>query len=680
MISLDEARERVSRLRTELEEHEYRYYVLSSPTISDRDFDALMRELEDLERAYPELLTPYSPTQRVGSEFIRGVRTGSAVAHRIPMLSLANTYSIGEVEDFYRRLGTAVGSTPTVEAELKFDGVSISITYEDGVLRQALTRGDGQYGEDVTIAIRAIRAIPLRLKGDNLPDLIEVRGEILLPWKEFERLNAAREEAGDPLFANPRNAVSGTIKTKDHIAEVVSHRRPTARFYYLLSDDQDWLPERQSDRLRVMREMGLPVSTHSELCHSIEDVEKYLEYWDIHRHELEVATDGVVLKVDDYALHDRIGTTAKSPKWAIAYKFNAEKAITRLVRVQYQTGRTGIVTPVAELEPVELSGTTVSRATLNNEDFIRNLDLHYGDLVSVEKGGEIIPKITLVREDLRDDKVGGPVEMPSECPSCGSPLTRPEGEAGLFCPNRWKCPAQVEGRIEHFCSRKAMDIFIGPSSIHGLTTILGVQSAAELYSLTERDLLRLPLFKEAKAANLLKSIEESKTKPFEKVLFALGIPLVGSKVAETLAQYARSIDRLFGASEEELQSIPEVGPMIARSVRDYAEEPRNQRLIAQLKEAGLNFVIEEKEESGPTSNTFDGQTIVISGVFHQISRDDLKELLKRHGAKVGSSISGKTSLLVHGENMGPAKLAKAESLGVAMMTEEEFFDKYKDLK
>lgn len=679
-MTLDEARRRVEQLRQELEEHEYRYYVLSAPTISDRDFDLLMKELESLEEAHPELITPYSPTQRVGSEFIGGVATGTAVAHSVPMLSLANTYSIGEVEDFYRRLTETVGETPELVAELKFDGVSISVIYEEGLLHQALTRGDGQYGEDVTLAIRAIRAIPLRLKGDNLPDRVEVRGEILLPWREFQRLNAAREEAGEPPFANPRNAVSGTIKTKENIAAVVSHRRPTARFYYLLSDDEDWLPVRHSDRLDRMREMGLPVSTHSALCNSVEEVDKYLDYWDLHRHELEVATDGVVLKVDDYSLHERIGMTAKSPKWAIAYKYDAEKAITRLLEVRYQTGRSGIVTPVALLEPVELSGTTVSRATLNNEDFIRNLDLHERDLVSVEKGGEIIPKITLVRKDLRDERVGGPVTMPQNCPSCGSALVRHEGEAGLFCPNRLDCPAQVKGRIEHFCSRKAMDIFIGPSSIHALTTILGLRSVDQLYTLTERDLLRLPLFKEAKAENLLKSIDESKKKPFERVLFALGIPLVGSKVAETLATYAKSIDRLLEASEEELQSIPEVGPMIARSVRDFAEEPRSMELVANLKAAGLHFEITEEEPSGPTSETFAGQTIVISGVFHTISRDELKELLARHGARVGSSISGKTSLLIHGENMGPAKLAKAEQLGIKMMTEEQFFDTYRDLR
>ena len=461
---------------------------------------------------------------------------------------------------------------------------------------------------------------------------------------------------------------------------MVSHRRPTARFYYLLSDDEDWLPERHSDRLERMREMGLPVSTHSALCHSVEEVDKYLDYWDLHRHELEVATDGAVLKVNDYSLHKQIGMTAKSPKWAIAYKYDAEKAITRLLEVRYQTGRSGIVTPVALLEPVELSGTTVSRATLNNEDFIRNLDLHERDLVSVEKGGEIIPKITLVRKDLRDEQVGAPVSMPGSCPSCGTTLIRHEGEAGLFCPNKWDCPAQIEGRIEHFCSRKAMDIFIGPSSINALSTILGLRSVDQLYTLTERELLRLPLFKETKAENLLKSIEESKEKPFERVLFALGIPLVGSKVAETLARYAGSIDRLLEASEGELQSIPEVGPMIARSVRDYAQEPRSRQLVANLKAAGLHFEIEEKEQTGPTSDTFAGQTIVISGVFHTITRDELKELLGRHGARVGSSISSKTSLLVHGENMGPAKLAKAEQLGVKMMTEEQFFDTYRDLR
>lgn len=675
----DEARKRAEELTRLLEEHEYRYYVLAAPTISDRDFDRMMRELEELEEKYPELRTPYSPTQRVGSELLGGETTGRTIRHRVPMLSLANTYSPGEVEDFCRRLREAVGAVPQLVAELKFDGVSISVLYEGGVLTRALTRGDGKQGEEVTTAIRAIRAIPLRLKGDDLPETIEVRGEILLPWKEFERLNADRRDAGLELFANPRNAVAGTIKTKDRVAEVVSHRRPTARFYYLLGEDEEeeWLPKRHSDRLELMRSMGLPVSRESRLCRTIEEVREYLDYWDLHRHELEVATDGVVLKVDDYSLHDRIGTTAKSPKWAIAYKFDAEKAVTRLLGVTYQTGRSGIVTPVAELEPVQLSGTTVSRATLNNEDFIRSLGLREGDPVEVEKGGEIIPKITRVREELREEQPGTPVEMPERCPSCGTELVREEGVSGLFCPNRWDCPAQVEGRIEHFCSRKAMDIFIGPEGIHSLTALLGVTTPDQLYSLTESDLVRLPLFKETKAANLLASIEESKARPFDRVLFALGIPLVGSKVAEILTEHAGTIDRLFIASEEELQSIPEVGPMIARSVRDYAAEPRHRAMVEALRAAGLRMEVEAPTE--PSSDRLKGLTVVISGVFHRISRDELKELLKRHGAKVASSISGKTSLLIHGDNMGPAKLAKAEQLGVEMMTEEEFFETHRDL-
>lgn len=683
MTTPTEAKARVAELTRLLEQYEYEYYVLNAPTVSDRTFDLMMKELEELEDRFPELCTPYSPTQRVGSEFVLGAtpQVGQAVPHRTPMLSLSNTYSWGEVETFYRRVGEAVGRATEVVAELKFDGASISVVYENGVLRRALTRGDGTNGEDITPAIKAIRSVPLRLRGSNLPYYVEVRGEVLLPWTEFERLNREREKNELPLFANPRNAVSGTIKTKDNVAEVIAQRRPTVFFYYLLSDDERWLPNLHHDRLERMQDMGLRVSNHSRICSTPEELHEYLEYWDVHRHHLEVATDGVVVKVDDYRLHDEIGWTAKSPKWAMAYKFSAERAVTRLLSVSYQTARTGVVTPVANLEPVQLSGTTVQRASLHNADIIRELDLHIGDLVSVEKGGEIIPKITEVRTDLRDNLVQELVEMPSQCPSCGHELVRVNGLAATICPNEWECPAQVEGKIEHFCSRKAMDINIGPKTIHLLCVHLGVQEVSALYALTVEQLTGLPGFQRQKALNLVQSIESSKSVPFDKVLFAIGIKLIGSQVASKLAKHFKSIDRLFSASIEEIQAVDDIGPMIAESIRSFAEEEHNRRIIERLREIGLRLEISEEGLQGKEiSDTFVGQTVVISGTFESISRDELKELLTKHGAKVGSGITGKTTLFITGDNVGPSKLQKALQLGITPTSESEFFDRYPNIR
>lgn len=682
MTNSEEAQKRITELTRLLEQYEYEYYVLNAPTISDHAFDLLMKELEALEDEHPKYRTPYSPTQRVGSEFILGGQSQAeqTIPHRTPMLSLGNTYSWEEVETFYQRIETAIGGHTDVVAELKFDGASISVIYEDGILTRAVTRGDGVNGEDITTAIKAIKSVPLRLRGEDLPGYIEARGEVLLPWKEFERLNQEREEAELPPFANPRNAVSGTIKTKDNIAEVINQRKPTVYFYYLMSDDESWLPPMHHQRLELMGELGLKVSYNSRLCHTPEELHDYLDYWDLHRHHLEVATDGVVVKVDNYHQHDEIGWTAKSPKWAMAYKFSAEKAITRLTSVSYQTARTGVVTPVANLEPVQLSGTTVQRASLHNADIISELDLHLGDLVVVEKGGEIIPKITEVRQDLRDELVEEVVSMPSHCPSCGHELTKPEGIAATICPNEWGCPAQIEGKIEHFCSRKAMDINIGPKTIHLLYTHLGVKEVSGLYHLTVEQLISLPKFKRQKAENLFKSIQASKDIPFDKVLYAIGIKLIGSQVAIKLAHHFLSLERLLSATSEEIQAVDEIGPMIAESIRAFADDDRNQAMISELRTIGLNLKMDEEMLQTPTSDLFAGETIVISGTFNSISRDDLKALLAQHGAKVGSGITGKTTVFITGENIGPSKLQKAQQLGVRMISEKDFFDTYTQLR
>lgn len=658
-------------------QYEHEYYVLNAPTVSDQEFDQLMKELQDLEEQYPDQITPDSPTQRVGSEFIRSGISGGTYRHRFPMLSLANSYSWEETLDFYRKVRELVGREIDLVAELKFDGTSISVIYEHGRLSRALTRGDGTLGEDVTEAIWAMPIVPKRLLGSDLPEYIEVRGEILLPWAEFQRINEEREAEDLPLFANPRNAVAGTIKTKEEVISVIAHRKPTAFFYYLLSDDEDWLPQFHHDRLERMREMGLSVDGHTKVCHTLEQLKEYLDYWDIHRHELPIATDGVVVKVDDYHLHEEIGTTAKSPRWAMAYKFSAESAVTRLESVSFQVARTGVMTPVANLEAVQLSGTTVSRASLHNADIIAELDLHIGDLVMVEKGGEIIPKITGVRYDLRDAQTKEQVVMPTHCPDCGTELRKEEGMAGTYCPNEWGCPAQINGKIEHFCSRKAMDINIGPRTIELLTKFLGVSSVADLYDLTEEELLRLPSFKDQKASNLVKSIKASVDIPFDRVLFALGIKLVGSTVAAQLAVHFGSLSSLREAKREDLLSVEGLGPMIADSIISYFAEERNRAILERLERAGLQF--ERIQSTSPRGNSLEGMSIVVSGVF-TISRDNLKELIELHGGKNVGGISGKTSLVVAGENMGSSKREKADKLGVEVVSEEEFFARYPELR
>lgn len=672
--------DRMSELQKLLEQYEYEYYVLNAPTVSDEEFDRLMKELETLEEQYPDRVSPDSPTQRVGSEFIKRGVAGTTTRHRYPMLSLANSYSWGDTLDFYRRIQQMIGTEVDLVAELKFDGTSISVIYQNGRFDKALTRGDGTVGEDVSEAVAAMECIPKRLKGADFPDYVEVRGEILLPWSEFQRINEEREEEDLPPFANPRNAVAGTIKTKENIARVIQSRRPTAYFYYLLSDDEGWLPEMHHDRLALMERMGLPVDNHSRVCHTLEELKEYLDYWDINRHDLPVATDGVVVKVDEYALHDQLGTTAKSPRWAMAYKFSAESAVTRLESVSFQVARTGVLTPVANLEPIQLSGTTVSRASLHNADIISELNLHVGDIVSVEKGGEIIPKITAVRYDLRDDKVGDPVVMPTHCPDCGTKLEREEGKAATFCPNEWGCPAQIESKIEHFCGRKAMDINIGPKTIHLLSAYLGVRSVADLYDLTEEELLRLPGFKQQKATNLLVSIEASKEVPFDRVLFALGIRQVGSTAAAHLADHFGSLKTLKGAGGMELLKLDDVGPVIADNIINFFANPHNQETLERLAKVGIQFEFADKEPKAPQGNSLEGMSIVVSGVFHSVSRDELKAIIENNGGKNVGSISGKTSFVIAGDNMGPSKKEKAEKLGVEVMSEEEFFAKFGDLK
>lgn len=663
---------KIDELRQKLRQYEYEYYILNSPTISDIDYDMMMKDLEALEADFPEYYDSTSPTQRVGSDLTSGDRS---VAHRFPMLSLSNTYTQGEVGEFYDRIKKEIGEDFAVVAEIKYDGVSISLIYEDGVLTRAVTRGDGVRGDDVTASVRAIRSIPLRLRGEEIPSLLEVRGEILLPWTEFNRINAEREQKGEPLFANPRNAVAGTIKQLS--PRVVSERKPDAIFYYLLSDKEGVLPHSHFERLEMMRRMGLKVSEHAGLCRSLEEIYGYIETWDEGRRSLDVATDGIVLKVDDYRLHEQIGFTAKSPKWAIAFKYPAEAACTRLLSVDFQVGRTGIITPVANLEGVHISGTMVRRASLHNADIIRELDLHIGDMVMVEKGGEIIPKITGVKHDERAsvDQLTR-VEMPTHCPACGASLVKDEGEAGTYCPNDVSCPPQIVGRIEHFASRKAMDINIGPETIGELYERGLVKDVSDLYNLTVEDIMTLPLFKEKSASKLYESIQASKATPFAKVLFAIGIKYVGETVARDLAKKTKSIDTLRTMSEEALTAIDGIGPRIAKSLTDYFSDERHIGLLDRLAQKGIQLSVPQDEVDVPMGDTLSGQVIVVSGVFSTIEREALKELIISHGGKVGSGVTSKTTLMVIGDNVGPSKLQKAEALGTKIMTEDEFFNTY----
>lgn len=655
---------RIQELREELERHNYNYYVLSAPTISDFEFDQKMRELQELEQAYPAYDDPDSPTHRVGSDLSKEF---AKVVHKYPMLSLGNTYSQAEVSDFYEQVSRGLNEPFELVAELKYDGTSISLTYEQGRLVKAVTRGDGVQGDDVTANVKTIRSIPLRLQGDDYPAQFEIRGEILLPWAEFDRLNKEREEQEEPLFANPRNAASGTLKQQN--PAIVAARKLDAYLYYLLGEE---LPaDTHWDNLAAARRWGFKIPQVMKLCHTLQDVFDYIAYWDVERKNLPVATDGIVLKVNSLRQQRNLGFTAKSPRWAIAYKFQAERAETRLNSVSFQVGRTGAITPVANLEPVLLAGTIVKRASLHNADIIDGLDLHLGDQVYVEKGGEIIPKIVGVNTEARTAGLGEKISFIKTCPECGTPLMRPEGEAAHYCPNEIGCPPQIKGRIEHFVTRKAMNINIGPETIEDLYEAGLVKDSADLYTLQVSDLLRLERWAEKSAQNLLESLAASKQVPFERVLYALGIRYVGETVAKRLALSFHSIEALEQASFESLVAVDEIGERIAQSVRVYFADARNQAIVKRLTEQGLQMSLSE-ERLANRSDRLKGLTIAISGTFSKHSRDEYKAMIEQHGGKNSGSVSGKTNYILAGENMGPAKLEKAAKLGVKIIHEEEF--------
>ena len=659
-------KDKIKALREALEQHNYNYYVLSAPTISDREFDEMMKELQVLEEAHPEYADPHSPTQRVGSDLSKEFEQ---VVHKYPMLSLGNTYSEDEVKDFYERIARDLNEPFEIVAELKYDGTSISLTYEDGRLVRAVTRGDGTRGDDVTANVKTIRSVPLKLMGDRYPATFEIRGEILLPWAEFDRLNKEREEQEEPLFANPRNAASGTLKQQN--PAVVAARKLDAYFYYLLGEE---LPaETHFDNLEAARSWGFKIPNVIRVCNSLEDIYDYIAYWDVERKNLPVATDGIVLKVNSLRQQRNLGFTAKSPRWAIAYKFQAERAVTRLNSVSFQVGRTGAVTPVANLEPVLLAGTTVKRASLHNADIIEGLDLHLGDKVFVEKGGEIIPKIVGVDVEARGLLVGDKVRFIRSCPECGTPLMRPEGEAAHYCPNEAGCPPQIKGKIEHFVTRRAMNINMGPETVEDLYEAGYIKDTADLYRLEIADLLRLERWADKSARNLMASLEESKQVPFERVLYGLGIRFVGETVAKRLVSAFHSMEQLEQASFEDLTAVDEIGERIARSIIAYFADERNRTLVNRLKEYGLQMSVPE-EKLANRSEKLKGLSIVISGTFAKHSRDEYKAMIEQHGGKNSGSVSGKTDYILAGDNMGPAKLEKAAKLGVKIINEDEFLN------
>ena len=661
--------DRIIQLRNELHQHNHNYYVLNSPTISDQEFDHLLRELQDLEHAHPEAFDPNSPTQRVGSDLNNEFQT---VLHRRPMLSLSNTYNRQEVQEFYERISEGLQGAPfQICCELKFDGLSISLHYREGKLYQAVTRGDGVQGDDVTQNIRTIQSIPLQLaQGADYPDEFEIRGEVLMPWASFDRLNEQRALAEEPLFANPRNAASGTLKSKD--SRVVAQRGLDAYLYYLLGDD---IPgDGHFQNLQAARSWGFKISEHLKLADNLQEVFDFIDYWDTERRNLPVATDGIVLKVNSLQQQKSLGMTAKSPRWAIAYKFQAEQACTTLRDVIYQVGRTGAVTPVAVMDPVQLAGTTVRRATLHNADVIQSLDLHMGDQVLVEKGGEIIPKIVAVAPESLSAERGFPVRFVDNCPACGTPLIRIPGEAAHYCPNDASCPPLIMGRIEHFISRKAMNIqSLGPETVDEYFNQDLIHDAADLYTLTEEQLLNETASTRKSAQKILQSIQESRNVPFERVLYAIGIRFVGEIAARTLARHFGHIDALASATAETITEINGIGTVIAQSVIRFFSEPKNQAFVQRLKEAGLQMQISE-EQANAQSNLLQGQSVVISGVFKHHSRDEYKAIIEQHGGRNVGSISAKTSFILAGENMGPSKLEKANKLGIRIMNEDEFLE------
>ena len=676
-------REELKALRKELEEANYKYYVLNMPTLSDREFDEKMHRLQALEAQFPDMFDPKSPTQHVGSDL--GKKGFETVRHKYPMLSLANSYSREEIEDWVRKLP----SNAEIVCELKFDGLSISLWYEHGALVKALTRGDGVQGDDVIANIKTIPSIPWRIERDGIPDFFELRGEVLLPWKRFEALNKEREEQEEPLFANPRNAASGTLKLQD--PKEVARRGLEAYLYYMLGEN---LPGKTHyERLETAKEWGFHISDAIKVCKNVDEVMAYIAYWDTERKNLPVATDGIVLKVNNLAQQEELGFTAKTPRWAIAYKFPAEKQLTLLKEITYQVGRTGVVTPVANLEPVQLSGTIVQRATLHNEDFIKSLDIRPGDRVWVEKGGEIIPKITGKENpspalptggecSSLEGRLGGVSRLfPTVCPECGTPLVRVEGEAAWRCPNEAGCPPQIKGKIEHFVSRKAMNIDgLGEETIDLFYQKGLLHNIADIYDLKIADIAAQERLGEKSAQNILDGIEASKQVPWARVLFALGIRMVGETTAKKIARVYTSIDSLQWATAEQLCAIEDVGPQIAENIVAYFNDIQNLEILDRLRKAGVQMALSDEEISNlnsQISNVLQGQSIVISGTFSQHSRDEYKAMIEAHGGKNVGSVSKKTSFILAGENMGPEKLKKAEALGIQLMSEEEFLEMIK---
>ena len=690
-MNKEEAKVRIAELSKIIESHNYNYYILAQPTISDYDFDMLLNELISLEQQYPEFITADSPTQRVGGGDI--TKEFQTVKHRYPMLSLSNSYNIEEVKDFITRIKKTIEEDVEFVCELKFDGISISLTYENGLFVKAVTRGDGTQGDDVTTNVKTIRTIPLRLKGDY-PDFFEMRGEIIMPHSSFNAINAERADLGQQTFANPRNAAAGTIKLQD--SKEVARRKLDQYCYFMMMDDDKMIFKNHYESLMAARQWGFNVSNFMALCKNVEEIEEFINYWDEKRKELPFDIDGIVIKVNDFQQRETLGFTAKSPRWAIAYKFKAEEAHTQLLSVDFQVGRHGTITPVANLEPVQLAGTIVKRATLHNADFIDQLDLHYDDIVSVEKGGEIIPKITAVDLNLRKEE-SQKVTFITHCPECGTQLVKAEGETAWYCPNTLGCPPQIRGRIEHFISRKAMNIeSLGEGKVEVLFDNNLIKDYSDLYNLKYNDIfglekiitvedensqeksIRKVSFKEKTANNIIDAIEKSKSVPFARVLFALGIKYVGETTAKLIAKAMGSIDNIINASVEELTEIEEVGEKIAVSIKDFFADERNINIINKLKETGLQFE-QEKKVQGETSssNILSGMSIVVSGVFSTMSRDEIKQLIEDLGGKNVSSISSKTTFVVAGDKMGPEKRKKAESLGIEIKSEAEFLEMIK---
>lgn len=667
-MSPEQARQRIAQLTAELHEHNHQYYVLSSPTISDYDFDVMLQELQQLEEEFPELVSDHSPTKRVGGDITNKFEK---IVHQRPMLSLSNTYSVEEVMEWENRIKKTLEGDVEYTCELKYDGVAIGVTYRNGKFVQALTRGDGVVGENISANVKTIRSIPLQLTGEDIPEEIEVRGEIFFPLAGFEALNREREENGEPLFANPRNTASGTLKLQD--SSVVASRQLDCYLYQVLGKDLPFHTHAQN--LEYAQKLGFKVPRSEKkmftTCTTIEEIMEFVSWWDTQRSNLDFAIDGVVIKVNDYRQQEELGYTAKSPRWAIAYKFKAEKVPTLLEDVTYQVGRTGAITPVANLKPVLLAGTVVKRASLHNADQITKLDLRVGDRVYVEKGGEIIPKVVGVDFEARKSLNLEPLEYITHCPECGTKLIRNEGEAQHYCPNAAQCPPQILGRMQHFISRKALNIDgLGEETIAMLHEAGLIHNVADLYDLTKEQLLPLERKAEKSVDNLIRGIEESKNIPFERVLYGLGIRYVGETVAKKLARHFQSIDRLMAADMEELVSVDEIGDRIAQSIIQFFSEENNRNIVERLRAKGLNF--ELAHDARPVSALLEGKSIVISGVFQNHSRDELKKMVEQNGGKNVGSISAKTSFVLAGENMGPSKKEKADKLGVPVISEQEF--------